>query len=283
MYILSIKGFGDALIALWAISQFSDKTKFHLVTASYLFPLINHLKREDGVLVLSSILSYPEIFNLKNSTLSQCVGSFYLLRNEIIKNCTNKDESILFDNYGLREFLIKPIFSKSKSVSALKADNIYSGYLSVLTESGETCIFDNNAEIVSDSLKDVAIFFSSRVFEKCINLKHLLDIERCCIELGLNPIFIKHVNDGIDEIIERALKVHNYKSYDELDCFIFGARFIISSDSFPAHYAEYHRKKVFVVNNYVNNYYLPYSAFINKWSSLGVDVTRLNKFLSANQ
>ena len=283
MYIISIKGFGDALIALWAINQFADRSKFRLVTASYIAPLIRHLNRQDDAIVLTKILSYPEIFNLRNSTLRKSVISAHLVRKEIIGNCTFKDRPFIFDDFGFRELLLKPIFAKYKAVSLIKAPNIYSGYLSVLGEFSEAKIYNSNTrEVARNSLKDVVIFISSRVAKKCINLRLLMDIESCCISLKLNPTFIVHVNDIIDNIIYNAVRVQKYSSYDELDHFIENAKYIISSDSFPAHYAEYHGKKVFVVNNFSNNYYLPHSTFLNKWHSVGVDLAMLKKFLSSD-
>ena len=63
MYVISIKGFGDALIALWAINRLNDNSRFRLVTAGYIAPLICHLKMEDSAIILSNIKNYPEIFN----------------------------------------------------------------------------------------------------------------------------------------------------------------------------------------------------------------------------
>jgi hypothetical protein len=110
-------------------------------------------------------------------------------------------------------------------------------------------------------------------------LHDLLLIEKCCTDLGLNPKFIMHVNDSVEKIFDSRFNIIKYNNYKELDDLLLQVTCVISSDSFPAHYAEYHVKKVYVVNNHMNNYYLPYSTFINKWFSVGVDIDKINEFL----
>jgi ADP-heptose:LPS heptosyltransferase len=280
-YILSIKGFGDALISLWAIARFKDEHKFRLVTSNYMLPLISHLKKDSSTIILSKISNYPALYNIKRSNLKEIIKSAWMLNREIKYNCNAIDSSFIFDSFGIREFLIKPFNTIHHSLLPTKSVNIYQNYLDSISEF--TNVQNNNQDRINNfSSKDkniVAIFFSSRVNNKQICIDDLEKIKYCCISNGLTPMFIMHYNDTLLIDIYSKFEVKTYINYVDLDIILQKATCVISSDSFPAHYAEYHGYRVFVINNLINTYYLPYSAYINDYYSVGVDKCRLNKFL----
>ena len=88
-----------------------------------------------------------------------------------------------------------------------------------------------------------------------------------------------HTTDIVSDAIISIFEVKTYESYIELDFFLNNVTHVISSDSFPAHYAEYRSMRVYVINNFLNIYYLPYSAYINSFFSVGIDKGRLQSFL----
>lgn len=276
-YIVSIKGFGDALIALWAINHFSDKTEFRLLTTEYIAPLIAHLGKERVTDILPKIINYPEIYNLRNAKFTDVVRSILLLRKEIQHTCNANKYSLIFDKEGLREYLIKPRKIDCKFIANKNEKNIYEGYLRSLSEYG--VVSKNNYQFNDKLHTNIAIFFSSRVNIKQINNENLLCLQKCCLDNGIKPIYIRHIKDNFDTKLVKRLNFKTFSNYKELDFILEKIDCVISSDSFPAHYAEYHGKRVYVVNNYPNEYYLPYSTFKNGWWSLGVDQKNLNKFL----
>ncbi len=276
-YIVSIKGFGDALIALWAINQFSDEKKFRLLTTEYIAPLVYHLGKEQITDIIPKTIDYPKIYNLRNEKFTDAVRSMLILRKEIQSKCNGNNYTLIFDKNGIREYLIKPKKINCKFIEKIKEKNIYKGYLRSLSEYGGT--LKNNYQFSSGSQKNIAIFNSSRVNKKKISDENLFYLQKYCLDNGFNPIYIRHIKDNFNVKIDKILNVETYSNYKELDLILANADSVISSDSFSAHYAEYHGKRVYVVNNYSNEYYLPYSTYINKSWSLGIDKQNLNKFL----
>jgi ADP-heptose:LPS heptosyltransferase len=281
IYIVSVKGFGDALIVLWAIKNSSEECSFRLVTPAYISPLVSHLEMESSSLILSKVLSYPALFNLRSSYFVDVINSMLMLRQEIGHHCSIPNKYFLFDSIGVRELLITPFNSKSYSVAAAKADNIYQNYLTSLAELARVPIISpkKNERFFVEDKKFVAIFFSSRVKSKHLNIDDLHDIRNCCVLSGLIPIFITHTTDILSDALISIFEVKTYENYIELDFILKNVTHVISSDSFPAHYAEYRNMRVYVINNFLNIYYLPYSAYINGFFSVGVDKRRLQSFL----
>jgi hypothetical protein len=235
------------------------------------------LGKEQITDILPKTPGYPEIYNLRNAKFTDVVRSILFIRKEIQLTCNVNKYPLIFDKSGLREYLIRPRKIECKFITNVKEKNIYEGYLRTLSNSEE--ILKNNYQYSGKLNSSIAIFFSSRVNIKQINNKNLLYLEKCCLDNGFNPIYIRHIKDNFNAKHDNLPNFKTYSSYKGLDFILENIDSVISSDSFPAHYAEYHGKRVYVINNYPNEYYLPYSSFKNGWWSLGVNQKNLNKFL----
>ena len=278
-YIVSVKGFGDALIALSAMNAFSDSSNFRLISNKYISPLIEHLGELSNAEILPDTDNYPEHYNLRQSNPFRGLNSLLRFRQKLRSLTDAKESNFVFDFDGWREKFCVPVGANYIAASNMHKKNIYQSYVSALSEI--TREFPEIRQLKNFSTQqhyDVPIFFSSRVKAKELSISDLFFLREYTIGIGLNPRCICHQHDYVDLISKSGFQWEFYKSYADLDEILSTAAAVISSDSFPAHYAEYLGHKIFVIKNVENTYYLPYSAFISKHWSIGFKSSDLDLF-----
>jgi hypothetical protein len=280
-YIVSVKGFGDALIALWSMNAMLDVDKFRLISNKYISPLIDHLGKSSVVEILPDSDNYPEHYNLRRSNPFHALDSLLSFKKKLEMLDNAKHSIFIFDLDGWRERLCLPNGAGHFSVSNMHEKNIYLAYLALLSKiSGQSLIIRRSEQASRLAQCDLPIFFSSRVKAKELKINDLLLLNEFATNHGLRPRFICHACDDVGLISKSGLQWESYNSYKDLDKILSSALAVISSDSFPAHYAEYFGHKIFVIKNIENSYYLPYSAFISNHWSIGFSPSQLNLFLS---
>ena len=280
-YIVSVKGFGDALIALWSMNAMLNVDKFRLITNKYISPLIDHLGKSSVVEILPDSDNYPEHYNLRRSSPFRALVSLLSFKKKLELLDGAKHSNFIFDLGGWRERLCLPSGATSWSVSCMHEENIYLAYLSLLSKiSGQSLTIRQPEQASKLTHCELPIFFSSRVKAKELKINDLLQLNGYAINHGLSPRFICHACDDVGLISQSGLQWEPYKSYEDLDRILSSALAVISTDSFPAHYAEYFGHKIFVIKNIKNPYYLPYSAFKSNHWSIGFNSSQLNLFFS---
>ena len=280
-YIVSVKGFGDALIALWSMNAMSNVDKFRLISNKYISPLIDHLGKSSVVEILPDSDNYPEHYNLRRSNPFHALDSLLSFKKKLEMLDSAKHSNFIFDLDGWRERLCLPNGAGYFSVCNMHEKNIYLAYLSLISKiSGQSLTIRRSEQASRLALCDLPIFFSSRVKAKELKINDLYMLNEYALNHGLRPRFICHACDEIELISQSGLPWETYKNYEDLDRILSSALAVISSDSFPAHYAEYFGHKIFIIKNYKNLYYLPYSAFISKHWSIGFNSSQLDIFLS---
>jgi hypothetical protein len=280
-YIVSVKGFGDALIALWSMNAILNVDQFRLISNKYISPLIEHLGKSSVAEILPDSDNYPEHYNLRRSNPFQALGSLLSFKKKLELLDDAKHSNFIFDLGGWRERLCLPNGAKNFPVSSMHEENIYLAYLALLSRiSGQSSIKSRSEQNSKLTLCDLPIFFSSRVKAKELKINDLLHLYGYAISHGLNPRFICHIYDDVGLISQSGLQWESYTSYEDLDRILSSALAVISADSFPAHYAEYFGHRIFVIKNFKNSYYLPYSSFISNHWSIGFNSSQLNLFLS---
>lgn len=278
---MSIKGFGDAIIALWSMNAMLNIDKFRLISNKYVSPLIEHLGKSSIVEILPDSNNYPEHYNLRQSNPFRALDSLLSLKKKLELLDSAKRSNFIFDLDGWRERFCLPNGARILPVSGMREKNIYIAYLALLSKiSGQSYTIRRSDSASKLTYCDLPIFFSSRVKAKELKINDLLNLNRYALGHGLRPRFICHACDDVALISQLGLQWESYKNYEDLDRILSSALAVISTDSFAAHYAEYFGHRIFVIKNNENSYYLPYSAFIlNHWS-IGFNSSQLNYFLS---
>jgi hypothetical protein len=277
-----IKAFGDFTIALSMLRQFSNSFngEISLLIGEHLVGLCNGLNPSFNIKPLALGFDVPAIYDLKKMGILKGFLSLSKIRTEITKAMSNDLSTMVFDRFTWREFLIAQ--NNPYLVLPQTQPNIYLAYKSFFLNFG----FSQDQPVYQTNrlVNEIGIFPYSRVPFKNIPLSIISSICNECSQKGFTPVVF--VMDGELPIQLDGVKVVSIsRNFNSLIEAIQSMRAIVSSDSLPAHLAEYFYKPIYVATPVANNYWLPEYSFHNgSWGifsdSIGLNAT-FNHFLNS--
>ncbi len=268
---VSVKAYGDFVIALNAISNFGSPDDI-LLCGDHLRPLSNALKSNVNTIWLGTIeRDMPALFDCRKNGFINALKSLYFIRHKLLST-SDYDDYLIFDSMGVRQFMVS--LGRNVKFLSKSSPNIYINYQN---------FFNSNFSSDLEKLKikktnyTVCIFPDSRLSYKAIKKDVLLTISKY---LGSKNIEYNIVFVAKDRYFHGA---HHrsivIEGFDKLVDIINQHDVIISSDSLPAHIAELFSKPVFVLSPIENQYWLPRSSFDFSWHSTFDNLNKLFHFL----
>jgi len=256
---ICLKSFGDLVIVAHSINKYSkNKKNNQILISKHLLPITKILGSSLNIITIGNKYDYPAIFNLKNSRISKIIYDFiyyiYFLHRNLLLN-----DSVIIDNNNIRYDLILPL---TKKILIPYSKNIYISYAKFFN-------FDiynlNNKLINYNSKLNIAIFPDSRIDLKKLSLSLIEVIRKKISKFDINFYVYMYTDLKNKDKYKNNFNVINYFSFNELSDIIQDNDIVISSDSLPAHLAEFFEKPVFVISPFRNEYWLPFSSFINRY------------------
>jgi ADP-heptose:LPS heptosyltransferase len=279
MYILALRSYGDYVILLNSIKHAGINKKMRLLVSDHLRPLHESLNSQ-----------YPNNFEfnfidfgIKRGLLSFFTNRYFFSFNsiqEVVKIFKNieklkiKDQIIYLEHKARKNIL--SFFLRSKINHIYSKGNIYEAFAQFFDIDAATITF-TLPEIIS--IRKVLIFPDSRKRDKIIDHKtmHLLTSELINQNIDFK---IANFNHSISNEIDFNKQV-TYKNFNDLVLYINECDLVISSDSVPAHIAEFLGKPhVILYNEKVNyNWLTPFAKKYKMYSTFEEATHFLNQYL----
>jgi ADP-heptose:LPS heptosyltransferase len=277
----SAKSFGDFVIArsvLDGVAQ-AARSRIRLLACSHLKALNEILPDSDRVtLVDCGEDRVPAIFDVKKCGALAAVQSALSLRRRFQRIERNENEVLAFDALGVRERFIAGRWPAI--CPRARGSNIYETYSRFLAE--QDIPTGAPAPLRSRAARSVGIFPESRLAEKRLPAATLAVIVDRAVRAGLDAtIFILDGDSSPPEGFSCSVNIS--RSFGSLAQAMRSVDAVISSDSLPAHLAEYLERPVFVASRAPNQYWLPHGCFTrNHWAVLNSSelAASLDKFLA---
>ena len=258
-YFVSLKSYGDFVILAKALSYNSSR-EFKVIAGNHLKDLYEclNLDKNFEVCFLNLGNSVPAIYNIRERGLFAASLSLLSIR-KLLSTSFENDSTLVFDSIGFREHLIS-ISYKSSSVQDIY-NNIYLNYFNFLNV--QLPGYNKIRNSISD---EILIFPDSRLSIKTLPNDFIDKLILRIVSKNLNPIVMRF-GPANKSLSTNAKYEKNYFDFEVLSKTIKSAKMVISSDSLPAHLAEFHDTPVFVFNNFPNVYWLPFSSYeLQSWS-----------------
>lgn len=282
-FLVSIKAFGDFVIAanaLRAVRQLPPQTcDLKLLAGEHLRQLAEALRVESRVRFIPSGGNYPAAYDVRAGGLPRALRSLFRLRR--LFTALPRDCELIFDRAGWRERVLGSGYQRSSYVAA---PNIYQAGTATLRTAGYV-LEEERAESVAGARrgpgKVAAIFASSRLAHKTIPPGVLGRVVEQLRESGLDPEVIALAGEKLD--LPAGVPVRQIeRNFSAVSASICGSALVVSSDSVPAHLAEYLGVPTYVLSPVPNEYWLPLSAFLTRGWSLFTDDRGLPTWLRSN-
>lgn len=275
--IVSMKSFGDFIIARWALRKFGVAYGNSLLYGEHLADLDLALgKFPGGCRIAHGEPSVPAMFDSQRAGLKRSIASAARLRRSMGGLAVPKGTTLVFDRLGVRErFIAGRFYARALPV----ADNIYLAYCALFDASlAEDTAFPT---MLAHTKKTVGIFPGSRLAAKTLATETILlltELTRSCG--GAVRIFCLEGEacDLTPDAYDLTIVPRNFRAMADAVRSVDG---VISADSMPAHMAEYFAMPVFVVSPVANKYWLPLSCFVAGHWSLSTDPVSLRDSLRA--
>lgn len=264
---VSLKAFGDFIIARWAIRRIEiiPHEGISMIIGDHLAELDTALGSfRNSYFIEHNERRVPALFDIKKIGISAGIQSAFRLRNLISKLNLPDGSILLFDKIGLRERFISSVYGYR---SLPENKNIYLAYMQLLDFKFEVLI-DRSANTHLKIHKTVGIFPGSRAPQRTLSETILGNLVSTCLTKGLQPtIFILDGENSNLPSVKENIEIIP-RSFAAMSNAVCSKDLVISADSMPAHMSEYFQKPVFVVSPVSNEYWLPLSSFIKEFWGL---------------
>jgi hypothetical protein len=284
--IASAKSFGDFVIAHSVLHRVKKdaKPRIRLISCSHVKGLNAILPDDVCVTLLNSGAErVPALFDVKKRGGMAAVRSALSLRREFRKIERSHNEALAFDVLGMRERFIAGDWPAIAPRN--RGANIYETYFRFLIEYGIRTAAAP-IPITSENARSVGIFPESRLIKKRLTAPTLSVIVDCIARAGLDAkLFI--LDGDLPPQGDFPCLTNISRNFASLASAIDSVDSVISSDSLPAHLAEYFGRPVFVASPFPNQYWLPYGSFTKgHWGIFGNTTefsASLDKFLGESR
>ncbi|MDP8986460.1 MAG: hypothetical protein M3N97_15755 [Pseudomonadota bacterium] len=261
--VASIRSFGDFVIAHSVLRRVAedDKDRVRLISCGHVEDLNAVLSNEVCVTLLhSGEHSVPAVFDVKKRGALAALRSALSLRREFGKTGRDRNETLAFHSFGMRERFIAG--SWPAIAPRTRCANIYETYRHFLSEHDirtTACA----SPMPSGCARSVGIFPESRLAEKRLTAQTLSVVIDQVVRAGMSAkLFV--LDEDIPSEREFPCTVRIDRNFASLASAIGSVDFVISADSLPAHLAEYFGRPVFVALPFHNEYWLPHGCFSAK-------------------
>jgi hypothetical protein len=278
--LVSLKAFGDFIIARWALRQLdTGTTNVTLIAGDHLAELDAALGSRVGTrYVRHGEGGVPALFDMNRLGVCRGVSSAVRLRRLIQELNLPSHTYLVFDKVSLRESFIAAALP-TKTLPGAK--NIYLAYSELL---GLTATLEDAAAATGLAKRParVGIFPGSRISAKSLPADVITQLIDICQSAGARPTVFAlegEVND-----LSPGLPVINVpRRFEAMVQAVRSVGTVISADSMPAHMAEYFDCPVFVVSPVPNHHWLPLSCLATgRWAlfdDLGARADLLHRLL----
>ena len=262
--LVSLKAFGDFIIARWALRQLdTGTTNVTLITGDHLAELDAALGSRVGTrCIRHGEGGVPAIFDMKRLGVCRGLSSALRLRRMIHELNLPPQTSLVFDKVSLRESFIAAALP---TMTLPGAKNIYLAYSELL---GMTANLEKAraATLLNKSSTRVGIFPGSRKPAKTLPAEVVTRLIDICRSAGAQPTVF--ALEGEVNYLPPGLPVVNVqRRFEAMVQAVRSVGTVISADSMPAHMAEYFGCPVFVVSPVPNHYWLPISCLVTgRWA-----------------
>jgi hypothetical protein len=252
-----VKSFGDLIIALTSTHGIPTAEGSRLLLGSHLLPLYESLGSSlPAITIEHGETGVPSLFDMRKNGWSRAARSALALRCSLSNAASSR--RLLFDQIGWRERLVA---GKMPACALPEEKNIYLAYRSVF---GPPVPMDAGSP---SSRTRVGIFPGSRLASKNLPANLIADIRHAVAARGAEPALF--LLDGERPDLERADLGGRIvpRSFTAMADAVRGCAAVISADSMSAHMVEMYGRPVFVFTPVVNEYWMPYSSFVeNRWA-----------------
>jgi hypothetical protein len=264
-----LKSFGDLVIACRFLRDVED-SDVGMFCGEHLQSLVLALGYKGSISwVKSADHSVPAFYDWNKRGTLHAIKSGFLLKHEI-KRCTSYGDELVFDRLTWREAFLGFGLVKSQIISG--ENNIYLDYRAFTSN----CSFEIPRK--KNGAVKVGIFPDSRLKTKQLPDELVRNIFLNLVQLGYDPEVV-YVGDVIVPSILPSSTIFGF--YELIDK-VLSFDVVVSSDSLPAHLAEYHNLPVFVFSPVDNLYWLPESSFHTNGYARFDQINRLNEWFCFN-
>jgi hypothetical protein len=282
-FLVTLKAFGDFVIAANALRTVRQLPPgcdgFEILAGEHVRQLAAALQLESRVRFIPSGGGVPPAFDVRSSGVPRALASLYRLRQSL--TTLPVDCELIFPQSGWREWVLSRGF---RHANFARAPNIYQAGTATLRASGYLL---DDGRVGGPSAcsrgpgNTAAIFPSSRHAFKAIPPAVISRVVEQLRQAGLQPEVIALAGEEL--AIPAAAPVRQIeRNFAAVSTAIAGATLVVSSDSLPAHLAEYLSIPSYVITPVPNEYWLPLSAFLTRGWSLFPDERTLPAWLEGN-
>lgn len=251
-WICSFKAYGDLVIAC-RVLRAVNSADYGLLAGSHLAALLSAIQYPGVFRLVECGKAVPSFFDMKKCGLWHGLLNGVLLKWRIF--CARgQNGPLVFDRLGVKEKFLT--FGVNAEQISRGQPNIYLDYLDYF--GADPVLIVNPAP--DNSVRTIAVFPDSRLVQKQIPDDHIEKIRSLAREKGLSVSIIRvgkpmHFADEPD--------VFWVDGFDALLDKIVNADSIVTADSLPGHIAEYVGKPTFVFTPVRNDYWMPFSCYVN--------------------
>jgi hypothetical protein len=266
---VSLKSFGDLVIARWAIKRLAavSTARVRLLIGSHLVELNSALGGLPGTAIIEhGGPNVPAFFAVRQYGVQSAAFNGLLLRKAMRSAFIPSETTLVFDRVGFRERFLA--YGGRHIALPSTASNIYMAYedfLRPLVEASD--LSPINAANLAKAASLIGIFPDSRIANKRMSAITVSAISKICNESNI-PYRIYLLEGEPSDLCGSHLNITMVpRQFSSMIDVVRSSSAVISADSMPAHIAEYFDIPVFVISPKPNVYWLPKSCFdLQNWS-----------------
>lgn len=265
------KAYGDLIIASHFLRA-QPKECIGVIGGGHLQPLSDAIGLSVSAKYINvDDLSVPAIFDLKRRGICAAMLSALRIRRALHREIDRTD-GLVFDELTKRaRYMAWPY--RVEGVRSGES-NIYLDYAKYFRTSPRMA-----RKRSPGHWRSIAIFPDSRRDEKRMGRALLSRVVGTCLSRSIDPVVVcagPQPSYGFENICDTRV----IDRFDALVRAIRSCDAIVSTDSLPAHMAEYYGVPVFVLTPRRNDYWMPYSVFSSRSCALFDDIRPLEEWLS---
>jgi ADP-heptose:LPS heptosyltransferase len=273
--LVTLKGFGDFVIALNAINSVKAVPEFQLVAGKHVMALADDLGMTDQVIFIGGedLKDVPAIYDIKKRGWFSGLKSLQQLHS-LIGNFPHSS-TLIFDKVGIRERIIG---AGHELYQLPESSNIYLAYTQFFKEMGYERIAQKPRE--RDKNNQAIIVPGARVGKRVIPPGTIKQISQRLLNYDFEVKVIMIEGESYEIPHNVNLEIIPRKFSSLIDA-INSADLVISADSLPAHLSEFLGAPVFIFTPIPNwsIYWLPKSAFNSKGMATFEDISNFDRWL----
>ena len=264
------KAYGDFVIACSFLRERLE-SHYGLICGSHLQQLAEAINFSQIIKWVDvSDYAVPALFDVKKCGIYEAICSAWKIRKAVRREVSRKD-SLVFDRISLREKIISwPLRIENITMGE---PNIYLDYAKYFNSA-----FHMAENQMRKKFKSVSIFPDARLAGKILNDKLIGLIFDECVKKGISAKVVRVAPQEacLSNLSQKNEYIYGFgalvKSLTSCDA-------VISTDSLPAHLAEYFNIPVFVLTPQRNDYWMPFTVFKNRTFALFDNLDPLRAWL----